>query len=99
MGWHARVGPDMNDKSKWAKNANAARRPRKAATSTQRIAQLGGCTTCRKQAYPTRAAAKEAARVYHPGAHLTTYRCGNVWHLGHVDPKVRRIRNGGDDAA
>lgn len=46
------------------------------------------CGYCRKRSYPTRAEAKRAVRVLHPGqvGALYVYRCGEGgtgWHIGH----------------
>lgn len=45
----------------------------------------GPCPTCGKLRWPSRAAAKKAARQMtgRVGGRLTAYRCGDYWHLGH----------------
>ena len=50
------------------------------------------CGYCRKRSYPSRAEAKRAVRLLHPGqvGEITVYRCadgGSGWHIGHLpDP-------------
>lgn len=51
---------------------------------------LGACAVCGKQRWPTRKAAKHAARVLHPSAKLSTYQCGDDWHYGHPPSLVTR---------
>lgn len=54
------------------------------------------CTRCGKKSYPNRRTARKAARIYHPGDHLTAYPCPDnprLWHLGHNRPwRVERER-------
>lgn len=80
---------------------NSARKRRggvyKAIDRNQRTQPLVGtdalrCGYCRKRNYDSRAAAKHALRVLHPGqvgVELTAYRCergGQGWHVGHRRP-------------
>ena len=51
---------------------------------------LYGCATCGKIRFPTRDDARRAAKKAHPGTHLSTYRCGAVWHYGNLTPDVIR---------
>lgn len=45
----------------------------------------GRCSTCRKILWPSRKAAKAAARRRHPGEHMSTYACPNGgYHYGHL---------------
>lgn len=44
--------------------------------------------TCPKVRYPSRSAAKKAAKRIYPGDHLSAYRCGGSWHIGHLAPYV-----------
>lgn len=46
------------------------------------------CTDCGKLCYPSRKAAKQAARRLHPGEHLSELRCGDSWHFGHTPRNV-----------
>lgn len=48
------------------------------------------CPRCGKREWPTRKDAKAAARRFFPGERLSVYRCGDVWHLGHLPTAVRR---------
>lgn len=50
---------------------------------------IQSCPVCGKVGYGTRSDAKRAARAKHPGDHLSPYRCGNLWHIGHLPPGVR----------
>lgn len=56
--------------------------------------KLGPCATCGgKITYPSRKAARSAARAYHPGdSGLAAYRCpldAGYWHVGHSNPALR----------
>ena len=48
------------------------------------------CPTCGKWCYLTRKTARQAARRKHPGHHLSAYRCGKFWHLGHLPDDITR---------
>lgn len=50
----------------------------------------GRCPDCGKQRFPTRKAAKEAARARFPGEALRANRCGAFWHMGHTPRWVKR---------
>jgi uncharacterized OB-fold protein len=41
----------------------------------------GQCAECGKSRYPSRAAARKAARMVSPGRRLRVYQCGDYWHL------------------
>jgi hypothetical protein len=41
----------------------------------------GRCPQCGKNRYPSRAAARKAARILSPGRRLRVYQCGEYWHL------------------
>jgi hypothetical protein len=41
----------------------------------------GRCPRCGKNRYPSRAAARKAARMVSPGRRLRVYQCGEYWHL------------------
>jgi hypothetical protein len=43
---------------------------------------------CGKAQYATRKTARIAARKAFPGEHLSPYRCGNGWHIGHLPGRV-----------
>lgn len=47
--------------------------------------------SCGKYGHTKRAGAKEAARIYHPGARLSVYQCAQsgLWHYGHLPNAVR----------
>lgn len=49
------------------------------------------CPTCKKRRYFTRKEARQAARRYHPGEHMSPYRCGNYWHIGHLPDDIKRL--------
>lgn len=51
---------------------------------------VGTCRTCGKRCYLTKRAAKSFARWRFPGEHMSAYRCGEYWHVGHLPPGVRR---------
>ena len=44
----------------------------------------GFVCVCGKHGYTSRALARKAAKVKHPGEHLSAYQCGRYWHLGHL---------------
>jgi len=48
------------------------------------------CPTCGKRCFPTRRAAKKAARRWFPNETLRPYQCDGVWHIGHTPAWVRR---------
>ena len=49
------------------------------------------CPECGKHAFQTRAEAKATMRRAHPGdGLLSVYRCGDVYHYGHLGYGVRR---------
>lgn len=50
---------------------------------------------CGKRAYATRRQAKQAARDFHPGEHLSVYRCDRTgtYHVGHLPMRVLRGRD------
>lgn len=48
----------------------------------------GTCPRCGKRQYPTRRAARKAARTIPSDGHLNAYRCGRYWHLGHLPAAV-----------
>jgi len=41
----------------------------------------GRCPLCGKNRYPSRAAARKAARMVSPGRRPRVYQCGDHWHL------------------
>lgn len=53
---------------------------------------FGGTCPCGKLRYPSRRAAKDAARRMRgqgvAGPHLNPYRCGDFWHLGNLPRAV-----------
>lgn len=55
---------------------------------------VGTCPECGKEGtYPTRKAAKRAARRQRQYGRMPPYRCesdNGYWHIGHLDPKVIR---------
>lgn len=83
--------------------------PPKAAISYPQ--RLHHCQRCGKWCYPSRTAAKAAARMLHPGDHMSAYWCpvdGRYAHFGHLPAAVitgeieraeigstRKIREGG----
>src|SRR6266700_1900629 len=42
---------------------------------------VGRCAECGKTRYPSRAAARKAARMVSPGRRLRLYQCGDYWHM------------------
>lgn len=50
----------------------------------------GLCPDCGKHCFPTRRAAKAAARARYPGEALRAYRCGGYWHMGHTPRWIAR---------
>lgn len=65
------------------------RRFRGGRTSTD-FRSAGTCSTCGKQIYPDRKAARKAASIFHPGAPLHAYECDTKgrWHYGHLPDEV-----------
>ena len=51
---------------------------------------LTACASCGKLHYPSRKAARKAARRKHPGERLSAYQaCGGYgWHIGHLPGAV-----------
>lgn len=49
------------------------------------------CPTCGKRRYLTRKTARQYARRNHPGDHLSAYKCGDFWHLGHLPDDVTKL--------
>lgn len=47
------------------------------------MSRFARCSTCGKWCYPTRKAARRAARAFHPGHPMRAYQCGDWWHYGH----------------
>lgn len=47
------------------------------------------CPDCGKVRYPSRTAARQAARHAAHLRGLNAYRCGEFWHLGHLPDDVR----------
>jgi hypothetical protein len=43
----------------------------------------GVCSTCGKNNYEDKKAAKAARKRAHPNDRMDTYRCGRYWHYGH----------------
>ena len=54
---------------------------------------LTHCTVCGKLVFPSRKAAKTAARRAHPGERMNAYRCNGWWHYGHLMPYVKSGRH------
>lgn len=60
-----------------------------------RYRAYAGCVHCGKQIYPSRKAARTAAKKYFAGQHFSAYECvaarkqgmEHVWHFGHL-PKM-----------
>lgn len=42
------------------------------------------CPQCEKWFYPSRKAARRAARALYPHEALRAYRCGDLWHVGNT---------------
>jgi hypothetical protein len=52
---------------------------------TRAVGYLSYCRARRKHTYSSRKQARRAARIAHPGNHLTAYRCPHQddgWHIG-----------------
>ncbi|WP_409186697.1 hypothetical protein F9C11_21650 [Amycolatopsis sp. VS8301801F10] len=52
------------------------------------------CTRCEKKTWPSRRAARRAAKRHHPGHVLNAYPCPHQhvgWHYGHLRPDDRDI--------
>jgi len=60
--------------------------------SGQRVVKepVGGrCPDCGKVCYSSKAGARKARRAApHRGEHMSIYRCGEYYHLGHLAPDV-----------
>jgi hypothetical protein len=48
------------------------------------------CETCGKVRFRNRKAARARAKKLYPGDHMSTYKCGEYWHIGHIPWAVRR---------
>lgn len=46
------------------------------------------CHECGKRAYPDREAAKRAIKTHIEKRGLRPYRCGEMWHIGHIATPV-----------
>lgn len=56
--------------------------PERAAEIVRSLQVLRECPACGKRCYRTRANAKRAGRLLHPGRHVRRYRCdAGWWHL------------------
>jgi len=55
---------------------------------------LGTCLTCGKRSYVSKRSAKRAARRLYPADHMSPYRCGDVYRIGHLPMPVRDGREG-----
>lgn len=60
-------------------------------------ASTGICPACHKKIYPSKKAARNAARVHHPYDQLSPYQCRSSsplkpdpapWHIGHLDEEI-----------
>lgn len=49
------------------------------------------CPACGKRRYPTRKEARKWAKRLHPGKHMSPYRCGEFWHLGHLPADITKL--------
>ncbi|MDF5756613.1 hypothetical protein [Spongiactinospora sp. TRM90649] len=47
---------------------------------------VGRCPACTKVRYPSRRAARAAARRLYPGTNMRAYPCGGYWHLARNTP-------------
>lgn len=56
--------------------------------------QLGTCVVCGKRSYASKRTAKRAGRRLYPADHMSPYRCGEVYHIGHLPGPVRNGREG-----
>lgn len=56
----------------------------------RRVIERMSCD-CGKWGYLSRRTAKAAARTFHPGDHLSAYRCpaSGYWHYGHLQNVTR----------
>lgn len=50
---------------------------------------VGTCGECGKRSYPTRDQARKASNAGQPSEHMSAYRCGDYWHVGHLPKAVR----------
>ena len=57
---------------------------------TERFPLFEPCEDCGKLRYLSRKAARLAARRGHPGESMSTYRCGDYWHIGHTPYAIKR---------
>jgi len=67
---------------------------------TEPLRHIATCTTCGKRCYTSKAVAKRVARSLkgdRSGGHLSAYRCGTYWHLGHLPSLVVRGVIGRDE--
>ncbi|KQY58348.1 hypothetical protein ASD11_01385 [Aeromicrobium sp. Root495] len=51
--------------------------------------QVGTCVVCGKRGYASKQTAKRAMKRLYPGDHQSVYRCGDVYHFGHLPMQVR----------
>jgi hypothetical protein len=54
--------------------------------------QLGTCLVCGKRSYASRQAAKRWMKRLYPEDRQSVYRCGMVYHFGHLPGVVRAGR-------
>ena len=54
----------------------------------ERAVPVATCEVCGKQGYRSRRKAKAAARALYPGHHMSAYRCGQWWHVGHLPSRM-----------
>lgn len=47
------------------------------------------CATCGKLGFPSRRAAQQEARRRAPDGGVRPYRCGDMWHYGHLPRRVQ----------
>lgn len=52
------------------------------------VRTIGRCWECGKQSFKDRKTAKRAAQIVHPGEQMRAYRCGDAFHLGHLDERI-----------
>lgn len=58
--------------------------------SREHYTWTGSCPDCGKRSFTTRKAAKKAARRIGDGDHMSAYRCGGYWHIGHLPTAIIR---------
>ena len=53
---------------------------------------IGLCQTCGKRSYPSKREARRARGQVagHDSRHLSVYRCGDWWHIGHLPRMIVR---------